>query len=50
MLFRSRYDGAAARASGKAYDAMLKSYGDELGMQSYGAVVDLLVAYYKGAI
>ncbi len=43
----AQYDGATARASGKAYDAMLKSYGDELGMQSYGAVVDLLVAYYK---
>ena len=43
----ARYDGAAARASGKAYDTMLKSYGDELGMQSYGAVVDLLVAYYR---
>ena len=42
----ARYDGATARASGKAYDAMLKSYGDELGMQSYGAVVDLLVSYY----
>ncbi len=43
----AQYDGATARASGRAYDAMLKSYGDELGMQSYGAVVDLLVSYYK---
>jgi hypothetical protein len=43
----AQYDGAAARASSKAYDAMLRSYGDELGMRSYGAVVDLLVAYYK---
>ena len=43
----ARYEGRVSRASGRAYDAMLKSYGDELGMQSYGAVVDLLVAYYK---
>ena len=43
----ARYEGVAARASGKAYDTMLKSYGDELGMRSYGAVVDLLVAYYS---
>lgn len=42
----ARYEGKVSRASGKAYDAMLKSYGDELGMQSYGAVVDLLVAYF----
>ena len=42
----ARYDGRVSRASGRAYDAMLRSYGDELGMRSYGAVVDLLVAYY----
>ena len=46
----AQYDGAAARASGRAYDTMLKSYGDELGMRSYGAVVDLLVAYYNPRI
>ena len=46
----AQYDGAAARASGKAYDTMLKSYGDELGMKSYGAVVDLLVTYYRGMV
>jgi len=43
----AQYDGAAAHASSKAYDTMLRSYGDELGMRSYGAVVDLLVAYYQ---
>ena len=43
----AQYEGKVSEASGKAYDAMLKSYGDELGMQSYGAVVDLLVAYFK---
>ena len=42
-----QYSGKVSQASGKAYDAMLRSYGDELGMKSYGAVVDLLVAYYK---
>ena len=44
----ARYDGKAAEASNRVYDAMLKSYGDELGVQSYGAVVDLLVAYFNG--
>lgn len=44
----ARYENKpVSNASGKAYDAMLKSYGDELGMQSYGAVVDLLVAYFQ---
>ena len=43
----ARYEGKVSEASGKAYDAMLKSYGDELGMRSYGAVVDLLVLYFK---
>ena len=43
----AQYEGRVSEASGKAYDAMLKSYGDELGTKSYGAVVDLLVAYFK---
>ncbi len=43
----AQYEGVVSEASNKAYDTMLKSYGDELGMQSYGAVVDLLVAYYS---
>ena len=33
-------------AAGAVYDGFLQSYGQELGMQSYGACVDLLVAYY----
>lgn len=33
-------------AAGDAYDAFLKGNGQELGMQSYGACVDLLVCYY----
>lgn len=32
--------------SGAIYDTMLKSYGQSDGIQSYGTVVDLLVAYY----
>lgn len=38
---------AAQKISSKVYDSMLKAYGDERGIQSYGTVVDLLVAYYK---
>ncbi len=44
----AQYSGAVSRASESAYDSMLKSYGEELGTRSYGAVVDLLVAYYAG--
>lgn len=40
-------DTPAQQASNKIYDGMLKSFGDERGIQSYGTVVDLLVAYYK---
>lgn len=36
----------AEKVSDKVYDTMLKTYGDEMGIQSYGTVVDLLVAYY----
>lgn len=35
-----------SRAANSAYSGFLKSYGQRLGVQSYGAVVDLLVAYY----
>ena len=35
------------KASTTVYDGLLKSYGDERGIQSYGTVVDMLVAYYK---
>ena len=45
----AHYEGAVSNASEKAYDAMLRGYGDELGIRSYGAVADLLVAYYKEA-
>jgi len=43
----AQFETPVAEASDRAYDAMLKSYGHALGTRSYGAVVDLLVAYYK---
>lgn len=39
-------DSAAKKASNTVYDSFLKSNGQELGMQSYGACVNLLVHYY----
>ena len=39
-------DSAAQKASNTMYDSFLKSNGQELGMQSYGACVNLLVHYY----
>jgi len=35
------------KVSNKVYDEFLKGYGQEKGLQSYGTVVDLLIAYYK---
>ena len=57
MLFRSadlryhsdywaQFDGVTAAVSTKLYDTALRSYGQTAGIQSYGTVVDLLVAYY----
>ena len=40
-------DNAAQKVAAKVYDTSLKAYGDEDGIQSYGTVVDLLVAYYR---
>ena len=34
------------QAAEQAYDSFLKGNGQELGMRSYGACVDLLVTYY----
>ena len=39
-------DSAAQKASNTVYDSFLKSNGQELGMQSYGVCVNLLVHYY----
>ena len=42
-----KYEGTAAgKASDAVYESFLQSYGQTLGLQSYGACVDLLVAYY----
>ncbi|MBD5169702.1 MAG: DUF3810 domain-containing protein [Oscillibacter sp.] len=42
----AQFDGLTAQVSTKIYDSSLKSYGQVDGIQSYGTVVDLLVAYY----
>ena len=39
-------EGPVDEAAGEAYDAFLKHNDQELGMQSYGACVDLLIAYF----
>lgn len=41
---------AVKKASNSVYDKFLKGYGETAGLQSYGTVVDLLVAYYKNLI
>lgn len=41
-----QFDGITATVSKKIYDTSLRSYGQTAGIQSYGTVVDLLVAYY----
>ena len=33
-------------AASKVYDSFLKSNGESRGVQSYGTVVDMLMAYY----
>ncbi len=40
------WEGPINDAASKAYDSFLKNYGDEDGVQSYGMVVDMLIAYY----
>ena len=42
----ARYKGLTATVTQSLNDKMIRSYGDTLGTQSYGAVVDLLVRYY----
>lgn len=45
----AQFEGKTAEVSKKTYDSFLKGYGDSDGIQSYGAVVDLLVTYYAAA-
>ena len=40
-------DSAVHQAVSDTYDAFLKSYDQELGRETYGACVDLLVEYYR---
>lgn len=40
------FEGPVNDVSSKAYDTTLRTYGQTAGIQSYGTVVDLLVAYY----
>ena len=40
-------DSVVQTVSNQVYDGLLKAYGDERGIQSYGTVVDLLVTYYR---
>lgn len=40
-------DSTVQKVSNKVYDGLLKGYGEERGIQSYGTVVDMLVVYYR---
>lgn len=42
----AQFEGPVEQTSEKVYDTFIKSYGEELGVQSYGAVVDLLVQVF----
>ena len=44
-----RFETRAAEVSDKVYEVFLETYGDDRGMKSYDACVDLLVAYYLPA-
>lgn len=44
-----RFEGKAAEVSEQVYESYLQIYGDDRGMKSYGACVDLLVCYYLDA-
>ena len=43
-----QFEGKVEKVSSKVYDGYLKAQGQELGIRSYGACVDLLVEYYAG--
>ncbi len=42
----AQFEGKVSDVSNEVYDRFLKSYGQDLGVESYGAVVDLLIAWY----
>lgn len=43
----AQFETPVSELSDKLYDEFLKGYGQEMGVQSYGAVVDLLLVYYR---
>lgn len=43
-----KYDTPVKSVTTGIYEGFLQSYGQKMGMKSYGAVVDLLVAYFEG--
>ena len=45
-LYWDQFEGKAAEVSETVYTGFLQSYGQTLGMKSYGACIDLLTAYY----
>ena len=46
----AQFESPVEEVATKMYDGMLKGYGEPLGVQSYGACVDLLAAYFRGKI
>ncbi len=44
-----QFETPAADVSERVYESFLQTYGDDRGMQSYGACVDLLTVYYLNA-
>lgn len=43
----AQFETPVSEISDKLYDEFLKGYGQEMGVQSYGAVVDLLLVYFR---
>ena len=41
-----RYDTPVAEVTDRVYEQVLRTYGDDRGMKSYDACVDLLTVYY----
>ena len=43
----AQYEGKVQDAATKVNDAYLKAFSEETGVQSYGEVADLLIAWYQ---
>jgi len=48
-VYWEQFESKVSEASETVYTGFLQSYGQTLGMKSYGACIDLLIAYYKDA-